>query len=374
MKKPLRILLLEDNEYDFILIERTIRKGGIVYNSIRVEKREDYIKALEEFDPDIILSDHNLPDFNSMEALRILRKDFNSNKPFILVTGSVSDEFAVQCIHDGANDYILKDKLARLPTSITGALDKYETELEKQRAFKSLEEQNNELIKINEELDKFVYRASHDLRAPLKSIIGLVNLANIDLNKSNFSLLQEYIHRIEGSVTKLDNTIAEIINYSKNNRLEINKEPIDFSELLDEVWDKLKYLEGAIEIEKKVNIEQETPLYADKSRLFVILNNLLSNSIKYRKDSLQPFIKIDATVHSDTFSITVEDNGIGISDKYIDKIFDMFYRATESSDGSGLGLYIVKETVDRLKGTIEVESEPNVGTRFKVEFPNYFLS
>ena len=374
MKKPLRILLLEDNEYDFILIERTIRKGGIVYNSVRVEKREDYIKALEAFDPDIILSDHNLPDFNSMEALRILRKDFNSNKPFILVTGSVSDEFAVQCIHDGANDYILKDKLARLPTSITNALDKYETEVEKQRAFKSLEEQNNELIKINEELDKFVYRASHDLRAPLKSIIGLVNLANIDLNKSNFSLLQEYIHRIEGSVTKLDNTIAEIINYSKNNRLEINKEPIDFSELLDEVWDKLKYLEGAIEIEKKVNIEQETPLYADKSRLFVILNNLLSNSIKYRKDSLQPFIKIDATVHSDTFSITVEDNGIGISDKYIDKIFDMFYRATESSDGSGLGLYIVKETVDRLKGTIEVESEPNVGTRFKVEFPNYFLS
>ena len=370
---PLRILLLEDNEYDYMLVDRTIRKGGIKYNSIRIERKEEYIKALKEFQPDVILSDHNLPDFDSTEALRILRKDFDSNKPFILVTGSVSDEFAVQCIHNGANDYILKDKLARLPMSIISALDKYEAEQEKKRMYKNLEEQNRELVKINEELDKFVYRASHDLRAPLKSIIGLVNLANLDINKSNFDLMPQYIQRVEQSVNKLDATIIEIINYSKNNRLEVNNEPINFSELLDEVWDKLKYLDGALEVEKEIHIDQQSPLYTDKNRLFVILNNLLSNSIKYRKNTsrYRPHIKVDASVHSDVFSMTVEDNGIGISDKYIDKIFDMFYRATESSDGSGLGLYIVKETVDRLKGKIEVHSKPDIGTKFKIEFPNY---
>jgi len=291
-----------------------------------------------------------------------------------LITGSVSEEFAMQCIHAGANDYILKDKLTRLPSSIINALDKYEFEQEKKKVYKSLEEQNKELVKINEELDRFVYRASHDLRAPLKSIIGLANLANTDLDNNNFSFMKEYVNRIEQSVNKLDSTIVEIINYSKNNRLEINKEPVDFNGLLEEVWDKLKYLEGAIEIEKKVHIKQESPLYTDKNRLFVILNNLISNSIKYRNNSQQPYIKVDAVVHSDSFSVTVEDNGIGISDKYIDKIFDMFYRATESSDGSGLGLYIVKETVDRLKGKIDVQSRPEEGTRFKVEFPNYFLA
>jgi CheY-like chemotaxis protein len=130
----LKILILEDSPDDLDLVERELKRGGIHFTSVVVKKKEEYEKALEEFRPDIILSDHSLPQFNSIEAMQIwksFQKERNVSIPFILITGSVSEEFAVQSIKAGADDYILKDRLKRLPTSIKSALDRAKLEREK---------------------------------------------------------------------------------------------------------------------------------------------------------------------------------------------------------------------------------------------------
>lgn len=134
MGAPLRILILEDSPEDLDLVERELKRGGIEFTSTVVKKRDEYERALSEFLPDVILSDHSLPQFNSIEAMEIWKdyqKEKNVSIPFILITGSVSEEFAVQSIKAGAGDYILKDRLKRLPSSIKSALDKVRLERER---------------------------------------------------------------------------------------------------------------------------------------------------------------------------------------------------------------------------------------------------
>lgn len=137
MNEDLKILLLEDSEDDAKLIQLKIRQGGIKFKALVVDTKADYIKAIKDFTPDIILSDHSLLQFNSSEALKIFKqhqKITKQNQPFILVTGAVSEEFAVQCIKDGADDYILKDRLQRLPIAIKNTLEKCRIENENQKA------------------------------------------------------------------------------------------------------------------------------------------------------------------------------------------------------------------------------------------------
>ncbi|HEX8040594.1 MAG TPA: PAS domain-containing protein, partial [Chryseosolibacter sp.] len=134
MDRKFKILLLEDSPEDVDLIERELKRGGIDFTSVVVRKKDEYERALYTFNPDVILSDHSLPQFNSIEAMEIwkkFQKERNATIPFILVTGSVSEEFAVQSIKAGAVDYILKDRLKRLPSSILGAVEKAEIENER---------------------------------------------------------------------------------------------------------------------------------------------------------------------------------------------------------------------------------------------------
>jgi len=157
MKAPLKILILEDSPEDLDLVERELKRGGIEFRSAVVKKKEEYEKALHEFEPDIILSDHSLPQFNSIEAMQIW-KDFQKEKnvsiPFILITGSVSEEFAVQSIKAGAGDYILKDRLKRLPSSIRSALDKARLERERMNYMAEVISQSS-LMKEAEHLANF---------------------------------------------------------------------------------------------------------------------------------------------------------------------------------------------------------------------------
>jgi signal transduction histidine kinase len=370
MKKTLKILMLEDLAEDAGLISHALKKEKIIFVSERVDTEDEFVEALNRFNPDVILSDHALPQFSSEEALKIcIEKGLNI--PFILVTGAVSEEFAVNCLRQGADDYVLKGNLSRLPSAILNSLKQKALEIDRLNAEESLRSQNMELMKINTELDRFVYSASHDLRAPLKSVLGLVKLAQNDLQNNEFSYFTQYLLMMEQSVHKLDETIKDIIDYSRNTRTEVESERVDLNNLLMELTDKLKYMEGFENMEKKISVDESIPLFSDLIRLSIIFNNLISNSIKYRNIYLEKsFFSIDIKVFPEKAVIVVEDNGIGIGDKYIDKIFNMFYRATEKSEGSGLGLYIVKEALDKLKGSIKVDSKINKGTTFRIEIPN----
>ena len=361
--------MLEDLQDDVGLIERTLNKQGISFVSKRVDSREEFIEALENFDPDVILSDHALPQFNSLEALTICRKQ-NVEVPFILVTGTVSEEFAVSCLKQGADDYVLKSNLVRLPSAIQNALKQRHHEHKRKKAEKALRRQNEELVKINKELDSFVYSVSHNLRAPLMSVLGLINLVQIE-GKKNDSNLVGYFAMMQQSIHKLDDTLKEILDYSRNARSELNVEQVDVQRMVEESFERMKYMEGSDTIAKTIVVKGNSKMFTDPYRLSVIINNLVSNSIKYRDAHKEKStMVIEANISDAQLSIRFRDNGIGISPDYQSKIFDMFFRATDKSEGAGLGLYIVKETVEKLHGQISVESTMGDGTTFNIRLPN----
>lgn len=227
----------------------------------------------------------------------------------------------------------------------------------------AVERRNVELRKVNGELDRFVYSASHDLRAPLASVLGLVNIARLDKG-NNF---ETYLDKIETSVLRLDGFIRDIIDFSRNARVEIEPEPIDFNTLITEVFENLKYLDEKDRIKRVVKVEGEGIFFSDKKRLMVVLNNLIANSIKYANPHAEnPFIEVYVKQNSLHSLLQVKDNGIGIGREHIGNIFKMFYRADAKSRGSGIGLYIVKETLDKIQGNITVQSEYGKGSTFTV--------
>jgi signal transduction histidine kinase len=238
--------------------------------------------------------------------------------------------------------------------------------LNREKAQQTLQHTNEELLKKNTELDNFVYSVSHDLRAPIASILGLINLAKQDKGEST---KQVYLGMMEKSAKQQDYFIKEILDQSRNSRLEVKSEPVLFEPLIEEAFEQLDYsnLSGN-KFEKIITVDQDQPFYCDKWRLKVILNNIISNSIRY-KNGKDPVIRINAKIDAHLLNLSIQDNGKGISKDHISNLGKMFYRATDEGAGSGLGLYIVKETVHKLKGSLAIESEEGHGTTVKFKIP-----
>lgn len=230
---------------------------------------------------------------------------------------------------------------------------------------KSVEE---ELKTRNTELDNFVYKVSHDLRAPLSSILGLVNLAKLPGNTDN---PMDYINLIGEKVDRLDHFISDVLSHSKNLKLDISVAKVNLEEVIAHTFSDLSYLDGASDIKRNINIDG-IEFFSDPWRVSEILRNLISNAIKYRNLDLRIQSEISIKIRIDNLraDISFTDNGIGISEENLARVFEMFYRASEQSDGSGIGLYIVKNAVDKLGGKISVQSKSGIGTRFHIILPN----
>lgn len=227
---------------------------------------------------------------------------------------------------------------------------------------------NRQLQKVNSELDKFVYSASHDLRAPLASVLGVVNVARLDKDESQ---RENYLNLIEKSIKKLDGFINDIINFSRNARLEVTNSQVDFEKIVNEVMDDLRFMDEDSRITRIISTIGSEKFYTDPVRLKIILSNLISNAIKYHNPIVKsPFIEVKIKYDTQSASIRIIDNGIGIPQTHISNIFKMFYRASEIAKGSGIGLYIVKETVEKIKGTVTVKSKVGEGTEFEITIPS----
>ncbi|MBL7852536.1 MAG: PAS domain S-box protein [Cyclobacteriaceae bacterium] len=225
-----------------------------------------------------------------------------------------------------------------------------------------------EELKIrNAELDNFVYKVSHDLRAPLSSVLGLAHLAAMPGNRDDLSA---YVRLMGEKALQLDHFISDVLSHSKNLKMEVTVDRVDVREIIHKTFTDLSFLTGAEEIRKRI-IVTGTELYSDQWRLGEIFRNLISNAIKYRKLNYpEAEVRVEVKVTERACEIVVADNGIGVDKGFAPRIFEMFFRASDRSDGSGLGLYIVKNAVDRLAGTIEVESETGLGTTFRIVLPN----
>jgi signal transduction histidine kinase/Tfp pilus assembly protein PilF len=226
-----------------------------------------------------------------------------------------------------------------------------------------------EALKIlNEELDQFVYRSSHDLKAPLTSVLGLITIIQIDNKDLN---VVNYLDKIKLSIDKLMLVLQDLTNYSRNARLQAQEQLIDFDDVIAKSIAELHYLDKlkSIKIEKKLDLQ--FPFNSDLIRLKILLTNLLSNAIAHHDISKnEPFIEIMVVVNKENAIIKIKDNGKGIPEKFKDKIFDMFFKGSNDSQGSGLGLYIANGVIKKLKGVLEFESIEGEGSTFKITIPN----
>lgn len=238
---------------------------------------------------------------------------------------------------------------------------------EQKRNEEELRKINEDLQKTNAELDRFVYSASHDLRAPLMSLLGLINLIEMENKQDN----REHLELMRRSIGKLDLFIKDIIDYSYNARTTLDVTQIDFNELIAAAFEQFEYLDKATSVKKIIEVDSAEAFYSDAPRLRVIFNNLISNALRYQNRSISsPYIKIKVQVTNRYCIIEINDNGVGIAEEHQQHVFQMFYRATTENTGSGLGLYIVKEAIDKLEGSVQLSSVVSRGTAFVITLPN----
>jgi signal transduction histidine kinase len=269
-------------------------------------------------------------------------------------------------VNEGLNETDLQSALDTNEISnLSQAFIKLSRKLKNQ--FGEIQQQNRELKKLNEELDRFIYSAAHDLKSPLASMDGLIRLAEREINSPGHA---HYFQMMSSSVHKLDGFIRDITDYAKNKRQHLKIEKIDLERLVFDILDSVRFLPHADLLRAQVSVTG-VEFYTDRARLEIVLKNLISNSYRYMDFGKQePYLKIEGVVGEKELRINVIDNGIGIGKGHLPRIFDMFYRAVEHSQGTGIGLFLVKESVKMLRGRISVKSNLGEWTLFHLVLPN----
>ena len=310
----------------------------------------------------VLLTDQRMPEMSGVEFCESIKDDYPDTVR-ILVTAYADINTVIDAINKGqVYRYIAKpwqdeDIMVAIKNGVDLAVSRRE-----------LRKRTDELQKAYDELNRFIYSASHDMRAPLTSILGVVNLAEQETTDER---MHEYLRMVEVSVKRMEVLNNNVIDYYINNKKQARLEVLDFVEMIDQTVSSLRYYLGANTIKFDINIEQTTKFMSDGFRVRSIVNNLISNAIKFqRPDNPDKRITVTGTIDENRVVLKVADNGIGIKSESLNHIFDMFYRATFINAGSGIGLYVTKESIDKLEGKIDVQSAEGQGTSFTIEVPN----
>lgn len=312
----------------------------------------------------VIIADQRMPGSTGVEFFHVVRRA-HPDPVRILLTGYTDAEDIINAINKGEiYRYIKKpwDEF-ELQNAVQNAYEIYNTR-------RQLKKKVTELEKTNEELNRFVYSTSHDLRSPLASIMGILNLSRMDNSVTD---PHHYMEMIETCVNKMDNFIQKIIEYYKSIRAEDEVVPVNFSDIVNESISICKMQNPQIDF--SVIVEQETEFINDIFRVNIIIDNLLSNAVKYQKPTAEnQLVKVSIEADNHKAVINIEDNGIGILEEHLNNIFKMFFRSVTHANGSGIGLYIVKEALTKIGGDISVHSVHGEGTVFRITIPNLISS
>ncbi|WP_162052310.1 sensor histidine kinase [Pontibacter pamirensis] len=246
-----------------------------------------------------------------------------------------------------------------------------EAEIEQRRkAQKALLEKNQDLVRINADLDSFVYLASHDLKSPVSNIEGLINALREEMEAPD-GAVEPVLERLETSVQKINHTIQDLSDVSKIQRRPDNEimEEIQFEKMLEDVLGSIQNMVQQSGVQIMTNFSRQPAVWFIPQHLQSILQNLLTNAIKYRSPERDAVVKISTEETAQYVVLAVEDNGIGIDlEKHEKKIFNLFKRLHDHVEGNGVGLYVIKRIIENYQGKIEVQSEVNGGSTFRVYF------
>jgi signal transduction histidine kinase len=366
-KPKLRVLVVEDSDADAELILRELRLGGFEVAGEVVQTAHQFSERVKDQLPDLVLADYNLGLWRGMEALEILRRE-GLDIPLILVSGSLGDETAVECIKQGATDYVLKNKLARLPSAIHRAVLEKRLRLERKEAEANLAKKVEELARSNRDLEQFAYVASHDLQEPLRMVSAYTQLLGERYRGKLDEQADKYIYYAIDGATRMQDLIHDLLRFSRVGRQEMVLQSTDTKVVVEQAITNLKAL---IEETASTVICGTLPvLMANGPQLEQVFQNLIGNAIKFR-DGAIPVINIGAELKSGNWIFSVYDNGIGIAAEHSEVIFSLFQRLhtrTEYS-GNGIGLSICKKIIEQHGGTIWLGNHSGPGCTFNFSIP-----
>jgi signal transduction histidine kinase len=363
----LRALLIEDNALDAALVVRALNKGGFDVSADVVQDEAAFTRTLRTQRPEIVLADYNLPNWKGMEALKVLRGE-GLDIPMILVSGALGDVTAVECIKQGATDYVLKDSLARLPEVVRRALREKNDRSLRQHMAEDLARKADELERSNADLEQFAYVASHDLQEPLRMVTAYTQLLSERYRGKLDENADKYIGYASEGAQRMQVLIQDLLAFSRVGRNGFTYGSVDCNGVLEEV---LATLAPAMqECSAQVTHDSLPSVWADRTQVAQIFQNLIGNAVKFRGQE-PPVIAVLAEQEDERWRFSVRDNGIGIAPEYAENIFVVFQRlhARTEYPGNGIGLAICKKIVERSGGKIWVESQPGSGSSFKFTLP-----
>lgn len=351
----LRVLIVEDSEDDMHLILRELRRGGYEVTHERVETAPAMQSALARGAWDLILCDYTLPRFSAAAALKAL-KESGVDIPFIVISGTIEEESAVEMLKAGAHDFILKGKMARL----LPAIERERKDAGTRRLQREAEAERKDLIArletINSEIERFTYLAFHDLRAPLIRIKGAADALEQDLEAGRDDYVKKDLERIAKSADQMDRILSELLELARIGRVRRPMEDVPLRQLVEEALQMHHELLQAKGV--RVQVAPGLPIvYGDRVRLRELLESLIENAATFTSEWEPPQIEIGARNEGARRVIFVRDNGPGIDPRYHNRIFELFEKLDPDAEGTGIGLALSKRIIEMHGGRIWVESE-----------------
>ncbi len=361
----LRVLHVEDNSLDAELVAAALRKGGFSVSAAVVQTEAEFERQLRLQRPDVVIADYNLPQWKGMEALEALRRE-GLDTPLILVSGALGDVTAVECIKQGATDYVLKDGLARLPEAVRRALQEKRLLRLRRQSEEDLARKVEELARSNADLEQFAYVASHDLQEPLRMVAAYTQLLAERYRGKLDENADKFIGYASEGALRMQSLIQDLLAFSRVGRNGSGR--VDCNAVMGEV---LVSLGSAIQESGAVVTHEKLPeVWANRTQMAQVFQNLIGNAIKFRGNE-PPAISVEAEKAGQQWLFSVSDNGIGIAPEYAENIFVVFQRlhARTEYPGNGIGLAICKKIVERNGGKIWVEARAGHGSVFKFTMP-----
>ena len=359
LEKKICILYVDDEVPNLVAFNANFRRDYEIHVADSAEKA---FELLETTEPQIVIADHRMPGMTGVEFFEKLIS-INPDPARILLTAYTSSQTIIDAVNKGQIDkYLVKpwdNNIMQL--AFRTGFTIYQSRVE-------LRIKNEELRRTNAELNRFVYSVSHDLRAPLMSMLGLINLVRMEENPEE---QKHFFDLMEKSVRKMDTYIQTTLEYYRNFKSEVRIEPVHIETLLKDIIESVSAYHSQATI--KFHFQGEPEIYSDKTRMKICLSNIISNALKYGQKNKDAYeVIVDCNHSNNKLEVRVQDFGIGIASMEMPKIYDMFYRTSQNknANNTGLGLYLVKEAIKRINGSIEVESELGKGSIFKLIIPN----
>ena len=376
MGLPLRVLIIEDSASDAALEIRALEGGGYQVTQLVVETASEMRTALAGQTFDIVLADHNLPQFDAPGALAVL-KESDLDIPFVVVSGSIGEENAVELMKAGAHDYVLKDKLSRLPFVVEHALQDADDRRKLVQVAEILRQDQQRQLQVK---DQFLSRMSHELRSPLTPIHQFVTILLDGLAGDLNAEQRDYLMIVLRNVNSLRTMISDLLEVTRaeSGRLAVDLRCVYLADLIPEILRTFQ-LANTKDLDVSFDVPADLPpVLADPDRVRQILDNLLGNAIKFTPDKGRVSVQVRESARNPGFlRIAVTDTGPGIVKSEHEKVFEYLYQVENKSEidhrGLGIGLHICKELVSSHGGRIWVKSEKGHGSTFSFTLPIFSL-